>query len=88
MFKEEYDESLAIVDLMIEASPNNLELLLMKADICFRSDRMFESEEIFLTILRLKPSHTHVFSIYLRLGLTYLNRKSWEDSKMVFTKAC
>lgn len=54
-----------------------MDYLLLKADICFKSDRMFECEEVFLYILKLKPPATQAYSIYLRLGLTYLNRKSW-----------
>jgi len=64
-----------------------MELLLLKAEICFKSERMFECEEIFLYILKLKPSPVQAYSIYLRLALTYLNRKSYEDAKITFNKA-
>jgi len=48
---------------------------------------MFECEEIFLFILKLKPNPTQAYSIYLRLGMTYLNRKSYEDAKATFNRA-
>jgi len=48
---------------------------------------MFECEEIFLYILKLKPTAVQAYSIYLRLALTYLNRKSYEDAKITFNKA-
>jgi Tfp pilus assembly protein PilF len=60
---------------------------MLKADICFRSDKMFECEEVFLYLLNLKPTSQHAYSIYLRLAFTYLNRKSWEDAKSAFNKA-
>lgn len=61
---------------------------MMKADICYLSDKMFECEEIFLSILQLKPNSAKTLQVYLKLGYTYLNRKSWEDAKIVFEKAC
>lgn len=60
----------------------------MKADTCYIADKMFESEEVFLSILQLKPPHQKALKIYLKLGYTYLHRKSWEDAKTVFDKAC
>lgn len=48
---------------------------------------MFECEEIFLSILQLKPPAAKTSQVYLRLGYTYLNRKSWEDAKQVFGRA-
>lgn len=38
-------------------------------------------------MLKLKPSATYSYEIYLRLALTYLHRKSWEDAKVTFNKA-
>ena len=49
---------------------------------------MFESEEVFLNILQLKPNNQKSLQIYLKLGYTYLKRKSWEDAKIIFEKAC
>lgn len=60
---------------------------MLKSDICFLSEKLFEAEEVFLYLLKLKPSTTYCYSIYLRLGLTYLHRKSWEDAKATFNKA-
>jgi Tfp pilus assembly protein PilF len=64
-----------------------MEFLMLKADVCFKSDRIFECEEVFLYILNLKPAPAQAYSIYLRLALTYLNRKSWEDARVTFNKA-
>lgn len=41
---------------------------MIKADICYRSDKMFECEEIFLQILQLKPPASKIIQVYLRLG--------------------
>ena len=78
------------MDALLKKGDNirNIDLLMMKADICYRCDKMFECEEIFLTILQLKPPISKTISIYLKLGYTYLNRKSWEDAKKIFEKAC
>ena len=67
------------MDLLLKKADNirNIDLLMMKADICYKDDKMFECEEIFLTILQLKPPASKIIQIYLRLGYTYLNRKSW-----------
>jgi tetratricopeptide (TPR) repeat protein len=88
IYKKNYDQAIEIVDEMIQKDKKNMELLLMKADICFKSDKMFECEEVFLYILKLKPNPLYSYSIFLRLGLTYLNRKSWEDAIIIFDRAC
>jgi len=64
-----------------------MELLLLKAEICFRSERLFECEEVYLSLMKLKPSPLQNYPIYLRLALTYLHRKSWQDAKATFNKA-
>ena len=48
---------------------------------------MFEIEEVLLYIKNLKLTPAQSYSTYLRLGLTYLNRKSWKDAKDTFNKA-
>lgn len=48
---------------------------------------MFEIEEVLLYIKNLKLTPNQYYSTYLRLGLTYLNRKSWQDAKDTFNKA-
>ena len=60
---------------------------MLKAEVCFLSEKLFECEEVFLYLLRLKPSPAQSYEIYLRLALTYLHRKSWEDAKATFNKA-
>ena len=40
-----------------------------------------------MMLLHLKPQSAQAYSIYIRLGITYLNRKSWEDAKNTFDKA-
>lgn len=77
MGEQKYDGALEVVEKLLEKSSRNMEYLLLKADICFKSDRIFECEEVFLYILNLKPTPAQAYSIYLRLALTYLNRKSW-----------
>ena len=40
-----------------------------------------------MTLLHLKPQPSQAYGIYIRLGITYLSRKSWEDAKQTFDKA-
>ncbi len=87
MGEGQYEGALEVVERLLEKSSRNMEYLLLKADICFQSDRIFECEEVFLYILNLKPTPAQAYSIYLRLALTYLNRKSWEDARVTFNKA-
>ena len=54
---------------------------------CWICEGLFECEEVFLYILKLKPSSTYSYEVFLRLALTYLHRKSWEDAKATFNKA-
>lgn len=61
---------------------------MLKADICFIAERLFESEEVFLKVIKMKPNAPKTFAIYLRLGNIYLIRKAWEDAKSIFLKAC
>ena len=41
-----------------------------------------------MLILKQKPSHAQSYKAFLRLGYTYLSRKSWEDAKGTFEKVC
>jgi tetratricopeptide (TPR) repeat protein len=85
--EKNFDEAIDVVEGLLEKDSKNMELLMLKAEICFLSERLFECEEVFLYLLKLKPSSAYSYSVYLRLGLTYLNRKSWEDAKTTFNKA-
>ena len=84
MFEEKYEDAISSIDDIIVKNSVNIDLLMMKSDICYQADRMFESEEIFLQILKLKPNQNNNFWVYLRLGETYLNRKSWDDARIIF----
>lgn len=64
------------------------DLTTMKANICYLSDKLYESEDIFLKALKLKGNKKPDLSIYLRLGNIYLKRKSWGDAKAIFVRAC
>ena len=85
--ENKFDDAINIVEELLEKKSNDMELLMLKAEICFLSERLFECEEVFLYLLKLKPSATYSYEIYLRLALTYLHRKSWEDAKVTFNKA-
>lgn len=89
IFRKDYDAALSEIESLLAESSNenNIEFLLFKAEICYQSDRMFECEEIFLSILRLNPPQSTLIEVYLRLGSIYLNRKAWEDCKQVLEKA-
>lgn len=86
IFEDNYNEAIDKIDTLLKKSDNirNIDLLLIKADACYRDDRMFESEEVYLNILQLKPPQNKSLQIYLKLGYTYIHRKSWEDAKIVF----
>ena len=60
----------------------------MKANICYLSDRLDESEQIFLKALKLKGSKRPDLSIYLRLGNLFLKKEYWGDAKAIFVKSC
>ena len=59
----------------------------MKSEICFLSDKLYESEDTILKLIKIKGKATPV-SVYMRLGYIYLKRKSWEDAQSIFIKAC
>lgn len=58
IFNCDFDKGLQKIEALLKKSDNirNTDLLMTKADICYLSDKMFECEEIFLTILQLKPA--------------------------------
>lgn len=85
--ENKFDDAVNIIEDLLEKKDKDMELLMLKAEICFLSERLFECEEVFLYLLKLKPSQTYSYEIYLRLALTYLHRKSWEDAKATFNKA-
>ena len=51
------------------------DLTTMKANICYLSERLDESEQIFLKALKLKGSKRPDLSIYLRLGNLFLKKE-------------
>ena len=64
------------------------EITAMKANICYLSGKLYESEDIFLKAIKLKGNRKPDLIIYLRLGNVYLKRKSWNDAKQIFVKSC
>ena len=79
IYEEDYDGAISKIDALLKQSDNirNVDLLLIKADVCYRAEKMFESEEVYLDILQLKPPQNKCLQIYLKLGYTYIHRKSW-----------
>ena len=59
--EKKFDDAINIVEELLEKKSNDLELLMLKAEICFLSEKLFECEEVFLYILKLKPSATHSY---------------------------
>jgi len=50
---------LEIINKKIESDPKNFEVVMMKANICFLSEKLYESEDTFLKALKLKSSKTN-----------------------------
>lgn len=88
VFGEDYSRALQHVNQLLESNPKNYDWLMLKADICFIAERLFESEEVFLKVIKMKPNAPKTFAMYLRLGNIYLIRKAWEDARSIFLKAC
>ncbi|KRX07149.1 hypothetical protein PPERSA_09363 [Pseudocohnilembus persalinus] len=98
LYNGDYNKCLDILNNLLEANPQNLDVIMMKAHICYITDKLYESEDIFLKALKQKeflkvtPDKTEkankLLSIYLRLGNIYLKRKSWGDAKAIFVRAC
>eukprot|EP00825_Cyclidium_porcatum_P045892 TRINITY_DN7095_c0_g1_i7.p1 TRINITY_DN7095_c0_g1~~TRINITY_DN7095_c0_g1_i7.p1 ORF type:complete len:1131 (-),score=244.37 TRINITY_DN7095_c0_g1_i7:273-3665(-) len=86
LFKGNYEKCIEIINKIIESNPKNYDVLQLKANICFLSDKLYEAEDTFLKLLKLKPPKA--IQIYLRLGTVYQKRKSWGDAKAIFLKAC
>ena len=59
----------------------------MKAEICFLSNKLYESEDTIFKLIKIKGKNTP-HSIYMKLGYIYLKRKSWKDAQDIFVKAC
>jgi len=88
LFNEDYAKALEHIEQLLESNGKNYDCLLLKAEICFLSQRLFECEEVFLKLIKLKPNAPKTFALYLRLGTVYLQRKAWEDARNIFLKAC
>ncbi|KAL4497056.1 hypothetical protein ABPG72_002212 [Tetrahymena utriculariae] len=89
-FKGNYDQCLNIVNRIIESNKNSYEVLMIKANICYLSNKLYECEETFLRALKIKNQKQqaqHNVIIYLRLGYIYLYRKSWGDAKAIFARS-
>lgn len=88
LFNEDFTKALQYIEQLLESNSKNYEWMLLKADICFLSQRLFECEEVILKLIKLKPNAPRTFALYLRLGTIYLQRKAWEDARNIFLKAC
>jgi tetratricopeptide (TPR) repeat protein len=86
--KGNYDEYVNTFNKIIEIQPKNTDIMLLKANSCFLSDKFYEAEETFLRAFKLKGTNVKTFANFLRLGYIYLFRKAWADAKGVLTKAC
>ena len=49
IYEENYDRAISSIDALLKQSDNirNADLLLIKADVCYRTEKMFESEGVF-----------------------------------------
>lgn len=54
LYKGKFTEALEIINKKIETDPKNFEVVMMKANICFLSEKLYESEDTFLKALKLK----------------------------------
>ena len=77
-----YNLCLTIIDKLLAEAQGDVtqkkeieDLTAMKANICYLSDRLDESEQIFLKALKLKGSKRPDLSIYLRLGNLFLKKE-------------
>lgn len=73
------------MDKLLEENPKNHEVLLIKGNLCYLTNKYYESEDTYLRLLKVRTSKS--LKIYLRLGYMYLKRKSWIDAKTVLQKA-
>lgn len=42
--EQKYDDAINVVEGLLEKDPKSMELLMLKADICFLSEKLFECE--------------------------------------------
>ncbi|EGR33947.1 tetratricopeptide repeat protein [Ichthyophthirius multifiliis] len=90
LFKENYGECLNIVNKLLVKNKNSLDVQMLKANICYLSDKLYECEEVFLKALKLRGQKNQSYFnpiVFLRLGSIYLQRKSWGDAKKIFAKS-
>eukprot|EP00828_Plagiopyla_frontata_P041346 TRINITY_DN5861_c0_g1_i4.p1 TRINITY_DN5861_c0_g1~~TRINITY_DN5861_c0_g1_i4.p1 ORF type:complete len:269 (-),score=22.54 TRINITY_DN5861_c0_g1_i4:49-855(-) len=73
-------------NILLEQNPNDYEVIMLKAKLCYYSDKFYEYEENFLTGFQLKTQKR--FSPFLRLGFVYLKRKSWQEAQSIFLQTC
>lgn len=85
--KLNFDQSNEYLDQLNKADPNDGNVIMKKAENAYMCEKYYEAEELFFRALRSNKKLAD-FTTLLRLGFVYLNRKSKQDAKNVFTKAC
>ena len=82
-----YLDATSSLDELLSKNPDHLEAQVMRGHAFFLHGNLFDSEESYISALRLKPSLKDP-NLQERLGIVYVRRKAWKDARTVFLKCC
>ena len=86
-----YDEAVESLDKILSKTENNASALILRGNSFYDDGNIFDSEESYIKFIQnwsIKDaeSRTHYYYILERLGMVYIERKSWKDAKVVFLR--
>ena len=87
--QHEHTEAAGSLDKILSKTENNASALILRGNSFYDGVNIFDSEESYIKLIQnlsIKEveSITHYYYILERLGMVYIERKSWKDANVVF----
>ena len=84
--KREYERVIEITNEIVSLEKNNYGAWVLRGNAYYFKNDLYNSEESYVKAIRCKSDRSERFDMKMlfRLGMTYINRTTWNDAKTVF----
>jgi tetratricopeptide (TPR) repeat protein len=84
LFFKDYDKAIEISNDIVSKDKKNHNAWIIRGHAFYFKKNLFDSEESYVKAIRCSTQFDP--QMLFRLGMTYVNRKTWDDAKVVFLK--
>ncbi len=84
LFFKDYDKAIEISNEIVSKDKKNHNAWIIRGHAFYFKKNLFDSEESYVKAIRCSTQFDP--QMLFRLGMTYVNRKTWDDAKVVFLK--